>query len=254
MKQHTLNIRASALALASMTLLAGCSTTQPEADSVTITPPLRQYIPQEGQVRLIEVDDSFEGWNRGTYKFNYGFDKYVFLPVVRTYQAIFPDYAEDRISSFFSNFGEVTNFYNNALQFKWKSTGTTLTRFTVNTTVGVLGFWDPASHWEINEQPADMGQTFAHWGADKGSYLMLPIAGPSNVRDGFGTAGDIAVNSFVGPATWWDNDAYYWTVTVMNPIDRRSQVGFRYYETGSPFEYELIRMLHGMKREMDIQK
>ena len=140
MKQHTLNIRASALALASMTLLAGCSTTQPEADSVTITPPLRQYIPQEGQVRLIEVDDSFEGWNRGTYKFNYGFDKYVFLPVVRTYQAIFPDYAEDRISSFFSNFGEVTNFYNNALQFKWKSTGTTLTRFTVNTTVGVLGF------------------------------------------------------------------------------------------------------------------
>lgn len=255
MKPQTLHIAAKFLVWASITLLAaGCSSTKPAPAESALAPPLRAYTPPDGQEPLIEVDDSFEGWNRGTYKFNYGFDKYVFLPIVRTYQFILPDYAEERVSDFFSNFGEVTNFYNNALQGKWKSTGTTLGRFTINTTVGVLGFWDPATGWDIKEQSADMGQTFAYWGADTGSYLVLPIAGPSNVRDGAGAAGDIAVNSFVGPATWWDDDTYYWTVTGLNPIDRRSQIGFRYYETGSPFEYELIRMLHGMKREMDVQK
>ncbi len=255
MTQHFQSILASSLALSAILLFNGCGTTpQSEVDAAAITPPLRQYIPEEGKVSVIEVDDSFEGWNRGTYKFNYQFDKYVFLPVVHTYQAIVPDYAEDRISSFFSNFGEFTNFYNNALQGKWKSTGVTLTRFSINTTVGVLGFWDPATHWEVQERPADMGQTFAHWGADTGSYLVLPLIGPSNVRDGVGTGGDIAVNSIAGPITWWDDDTYYWTVTALNPIDRRSQVKFNYYDTGSPFEYELIRMLHGMKREMDIQK
>lgn len=254
MKPQTLNILINSCALSSIILLAGCSTTQPDASLDSTAAPMRQYIPKAGHPKLIEVDDSFEGWNRGTYKFNYGFDKYVFLPVVRTYQYIIPDYAEDRISDFFSNLGEFTNFYNNALQFEWKSTGTTLGRFAVNTTAGVLGFWDPATRWDIEEQGTDMGQTFAHWGADRGSYLVLPIIGPSNVRDGVGTGADLAVNSFAGPATWWDNDAYYWTVTGLNPIDRRSQEAFRYYETGSPFEYELIRMLHSMKREMDIQK
>lgn len=83
MKSQTLKTSVKRLALLSTTLLAaGCSNTKPAPAEPAFAPPLRSYTPPEGQEPLIEVDDSFEGWNRGTYKFNYGFDKYVFLPIV----------------------------------------------------------------------------------------------------------------------------------------------------------------------------
>jgi phospholipid-binding lipoprotein MlaA len=231
--------------------IVGCSS-QPESTDASAPPPLRKYIPKKTDVITLDVDDSMEGFNRGVYKFNYRFDKYVFLPAVNGYRYVMPDYAEDRVSDFMDNVSEFGHFYNNLLQGKWKATGTTLGRFCINTTVGIAGLWDPATKHGIKEKPEDFGQTLGHWGVGNGSYLMLPIAGPSNVRDGVGYAVDVAVH----PVNWLDdsNSGLFWSYSLLNPIDIRKRESFRYYSTGSPFEYELVRMFYTIKREEDIKQ
>jgi phospholipid-binding lipoprotein MlaA len=250
MKKHTFHILFNVSLLAGIINLTGCSTVpQVDPDSPT---PLREFQPQEGREYLLDISDPLEGYNRGAYKFNYGFDKYVFLPVVRTYEFILPTYAEDRVSSFFSNVTEFRNFYNNLLQGKFKSTGITLGRFAVNTTVGIVGLYDPATHWGMERKPEDLGQTFGHWGIGSGAYVVIPVIGPSNARDGVGFAGDAVVNAQVGPITWIDDDDVELALNVTRAVDIRHNVKFRYQESGSPFEYELIRMFFAMKREYDV--
>jgi len=97
----------------------------------------------------------------GDVRFNYYFDKFIYLPIVNTYEFILPDYVEKRISNFVDNVYEFNNFTNNLLQLKFKETGITLSRFAINTTVGVAGLWDPASEWGCNRKTEDFGQTLA---------------------------------------------------------------------------------------------
>lgn len=197
-----------------------------------------------------KVYDPLEGFNRGVYRFNYYFDKYLYLPVVQVYQFIMPDYAEDRVSNFVDNVFEFNNFTNNLLQLKFKATGITLARFVINTTVGVAGLWDPATKWGIHQKPEDFGQTLGHYGVGDGPYLVLPILGPSNLRDTTGFIGDtLAFNNF-GPVAWVDDDDITLGFTVISAIDKRKRTPFRYYGTGSPFEYERIRILYTKKREL----
>ena len=150
--------------LLSVFFLSGCSTLpKPGPDT---EPAIRQQadLVPEGTVLDVEVYDPIEGFNRGTYRFNYYFDKYLFLPVVSTYKFIMPDYFEDRVSSFVDNVYEFNNFTNNLLQLKLKKTGITLSRFVINTTVGVAGLWDPATKWGLHRQTEDFGQTLGHYG------------------------------------------------------------------------------------------
>lgn len=252
MKNTLWTILTEAFLLVAVLQLVGCSTL-PKSTDPNAPPPLRKYTPKEGDENIIVVDDSVEGFNRAMYKFDYGFDKYVFLPIVRAYKFILPDYVEDRVSDFINNLGEFGNLYNNVLQAKWKPSGVTVARFSVNSTVGILGLWDPATHWGMREQTEDLGQTLGHWGVGNGSYLVLPVLGPSNIRDGVGSLGDGIVISTVGPVAWWDNLIYYWSLTAVTPVERRERVDFRYYSTGSPFEYDLVRMLYTEKREIDIK-
>jgi phospholipid-binding lipoprotein MlaA len=100
----------------------------------------------------------------------------------------------------------------------------------------------------------DFGQTLGVWGVGSGPYLVLPILGPSSVRDGTGLLVDAVVrneirNQIVDLETWQE-----WTWTIVDAIDTRANVAFRYYETGSPFEYEWVRMLYSTKRQLDIEK
>ena len=176
--------------LFSVFFLSGCSTVpKPGPDT---EPAIRQQadLVPEGTVLDVEVYYPIEGFNRGTYRFNYYFDKFVFLPIVSVYQFILPDYAEDRVSSFVDNVYEFNNFTNNLLQLKFKETGITLARFVVNTTVGVAGLWDPATHWGMRRQTEDFGQTLGHYGVGHGPYIVLPVFGPSNLRDTTGLAVD----------------------------------------------------------------
>jgi len=251
-KTNTLRILLNTIPLAAALLLAGCNTipiTDPNAP-----PPLRHFTPKEDSEYMIQGNDPIEGFNRGAYKFNARFDKYVFLPVVRTYEFVLPDYVEDRVSSFFNNVTEFKNFYNNLLQGKFKSTGVTLGRFAVNTTVGVVGLWDPASHWGMERKTEDFGQTLGHYGIGHGAYVVLPVLGPSNARDGVGSVTDIVVDGQFGPIPWIDDEDTELALSATRIADARHKAAFRYNETGSPFEYELIRMLYTMKRDMDVAK
>jgi phospholipid-binding lipoprotein MlaA len=238
--------------LLSALFLGGCSTLpQTGPDTQSAMHSYEETVPQDKEFN-IEVYDPIEGFNRGAYRFNYYFDKYIFLPIVRTYQFIMPDYAEDRVSNFVDNVFEFNNFTNNLLQLKFKRTGITLARFVVNTTVGIAGLWDPATGWGMRRQNEDFGQTLGHYGVGHGPYIVLPIFGPSNLRDTTGLIADAVAFNSAGPPEWVDDDGTTLAFTAVSAIDKRKRIPFRYYETGSPFEYEQIRMLYTKKRELDI--
>jgi len=240
------------VALLSVVFLSGC-TTLPKPGPDT-EPAIRQQadLVPEGTVLDVEVYDPIEGFNRGSYRFNHYFDKYFFLPIVKGYQFIMPDYAEDRVSSFVDNVYEFNNFTNNLLQLKFKATGITLSRFVINTTVGVAGLWDPSTHWGLRRQPEDFGQTLGHYGVGHGPFIVLPIFGPSNLRDTTGLVTDAVAFGVAGPPAWVDDDTTTLVFTGVAAIDKRKRVPFRYYGSGSPFEYEQIRLLYTKKRELEI--
>ena len=202
----------------------------------------------------IDVYDPFEGFNRGMYRFNAGFDKYVFLPVVSVYEAVLPDFVETGISNFFNNVFEITNFTNAALQLKPKETATTLARFVINTTVGVLGLFDVADKMGLYEHEEDFGQTLGHYGAGNGPYLVLPIIGPSNLRDTTGIVADTAIFNAIDPLDFDDHNDRELAFNLLYAINKRHETSFRYYDTGSPFEYELVRLLYTKKRILDISR
>ena len=135
--------------------------------------------------------DPFEGWNRGVYKFNEKFDDVLARPVAETYQDFVPRELRDRVRSFFGNLADPFIGVNNLLQGKLSEGVEDWARFFFNTTIGLLGIHDVATELGFEKHNEDFGQTFGRWGAGPGPYLILPILGSSNVRDGLGTALDI---------------------------------------------------------------
>lgn len=234
-------------------LLAPACSTLPEVPPDAV-PPLRGFedLAEEDKIHMLEVKDSAEGFNRGTYRFNYYFDEYLFRPVVRAYEFVLPDYVEDRVSHAVDNISEVTNFANNLLQLRFKDAGITLSRFVINSTVGVAGLWDPAEKWGLKWQGEDFGQTLGSHGVSNGSYLVLPVLGPSNVRDAAGFVTDTTAFTLLGPPAWVNNTTVTVGYNTVASVDRRHRIPFRYRQTGSPFEYELLRTLYTMKREHDV--
>ena len=233
-------------------LVCGCSTlTQTGPNSL---PPLRAYeaVVTDRGPHLLEVDDPIEGFNRGTYRFNYYLDEYLYRPIVRVYEIVLPDLVKDRISDALDNIGEFGNVTNNLLQTKFKDAGITVGRFVINSTVGIAGLWDPATRWGLIRKPADFGQTLGHYGVGSGAYLVLPALGPSNVRDATGLAADSAAFTLVGPVAWVNDAAVSDTYGGISILDKRHRIPFRYHQTGSPFEYDLLRMLYTIKREFDV--
>jgi phospholipid-binding lipoprotein MlaA len=202
---------------------------------------------------VLDVYDPIEGLNRGVYHFNAGFDRYVFLPVVRAYEFVTPDFVEDRISSFFANLSEVTTFANALLQLKGEIAGRAATRFVVNT-MFTAGLFDLAGARGIAQIREDFGQTLGHWGAGNGPYLVLPILGPSNLRDTTGLLADTLSLWLATPSAITDATAYRAVRFGLQPVDTRHRIAFRYFETGSPFEYDLVRLLYSEQRKLDIAK
>jgi phospholipid-binding lipoprotein MlaA len=240
--------------LLSIFFLSGCSTLPKPGPNTE--PAIRQQadLVPEGTTLDVEVYDPLEGFNRGTYRFNYYFDKYLFLPIVSIYQAIMPDYFEDRVSNFVDNVYEFNNFTNSLLQFKLDKTGITLSRFVINTTIGIAGLWDQATDMGLPRQPEDFGQTLGNYGVGHGPYIVLPIFGPSNLRDTTGLVTDSVAFKYAGPPAWVDDDTTTLVFTGVAAVDERKRTPFRYYGSGSPFEYEQIRLLYTKKRELDISE
>ena len=243
------------LLLVAVLVLGGCSTAPVQQGDEFVEPSFSaDRVLDDDLVYLSdEISDPWEGFNRSMYRFNYRFDKYVFLPVVNGYKVITPDFLEQGIHNFFLNIEDITTFINSILQLSPGKTLETTGRFLVNTTVGLLGFIDVASRLDIPKHDEDFGQTLGHWGVGNGPFLVLPVLGPSNIRDGIGLGVDwLVINELRDELDMKSSEELVWD--IMKAIDTRANVAFRYYETGTPFEYEWVKLLYTTKRKMDIEK
>lgn len=134
--------------------------------------------------------DPFESFNRGVYRFNDTLDKAVAKPAAKAYKAVVPPPGRMMLSNFFSNLDDVLVTINDLLQLKMKQTVSDASRVLVNTTVGICGLADVASAVGLEKHNEDFGQTLGRWGIGSGPYLVLPLFGPSSVRDGVGLYAD----------------------------------------------------------------
>tara|TARA_Y100001970_G_C14133201_1_gene802862 strand:+ start:72 stop:860 length:789 start_codon:yes stop_codon:yes gene_type:complete len=162
-----------------------------------------------------EVKDCFEGVNRAFFAFNKGLDNILIEPLAKGYRYL-PSPIRTGTSNFLSNLSLVVTVPNNLLQGDMRLAGKNTARFAVNTTVGILGLFDPAAKLGLNNyEKEDYGQSLATWGVSEGCYLVLPVLGPSTARD---TVGSLA--------TFFGGDAWY-NITVRN--DTRYVSDFDYY-------------------------
>jgi phospholipid-binding lipoprotein MlaA len=203
--------------------------------------------------------DPWEGSNRSMYRFNYYLDNYFLLPVTRGYELITPAFVQTGVSNFFSNIMEVRNIFNNVLQLKGEGALVSTGRFLTNSTIGIGGLFDWATKFSLKKHPADFGQTLGHYGSGPGPYAVWPVFGPSNVRDTAGFLVDAgaryAVVEAVAPFQGTEHARKIETgLEVLEAVDKRHREPFRYYRTGSPFEYELVRFVYGERRKLEIAK
>lgn len=233
------------LALALAAALAGCASTR--AGIIAEEPPRHTVAEFSDDERLVGVDDPWEEFNLKMYRFNYNFDKYVALPVVRAYEFVTPVPVQAGVSNFFGNVGEFRTFYNSVLQGKGGKALVTLGRLLANTTIGLGGLFDPATPMGLKKQTEDFGQTLGVWGAGPGPYLVLPILGPNTVRSTGGLAVDGAVRYAALRPIFNGMEEGTWILSglqALEAIDLRHRTRFRYYDTGYPFEYYIIRYLY----------
>lgn len=131
------------------------------------------------------TQDPWEGFNRKVFVFNDTLDTYALKPIAKGYRVITPDPVEDGISRMFSNVGEIVNVVNGLLQGKFRQAGNDTGRFLVNTTIGLVGFFDVADDLGLPKSDGeDFGQTLGTWGVGSGPYIVIPLLGPSTMRDG----------------------------------------------------------------------
>ncbi|MSP68299.1 MAG: VacJ family lipoprotein [Alphaproteobacteria bacterium] len=227
-----LHLGRALLVAASLLALSGCSTTGTDETA----------------------NDPLEGFNRGVFAFNQGFDKAVIKPVAEGYRWALPKPVRDGVKNVLDNLKAPVILANDLMQGQFERAGVTIGRFIVNTTVGLGGVSDYASDIGLEQHGEDFGQTLAVWGFGEGPYLMLPVLGPSNPRDLTGLIADIFLDplSYVASA----NDVEYLTGvrTVVRAIDTRS----RHIEDLDDLErtsldfYAALRSLYRQKRDDEI--
>lgn len=127
--------------------------------------------------------DPLEPWNRGVYQFNDSLDRNVLKPVATAYRDATPELVRKGVGNFFGNLEDAWTTVNSVLQFKGQAAAESLTRFWVNTLMGLGGVLDVASEMQIPRHNEDFGQTLGHWGVGAGPYVVLPVLGPSTLRD-----------------------------------------------------------------------
>lgn len=138
--------------------------------------------------------DPWEPFNRAVFRFNDTVDTYTLKPLAKGYNAVMPEFLNDGVTNVFSNLGEPRNLVNNTLQGKFHDASVDLSRFLLNTTLGVVGVFDVATRMGLQRNDEDLGQTIGSWGTPSGPYVVLPLLGPSTVRD----AGSRVPESFIG--------------------------------------------------------
>lgn len=205
---------------------------------------LRRLTLQEAEQTpgIFDAYDPWEGMNRRVYVFNARFDQYVFLPAVRGYEFILPGFARKGISNVFTQLDDVTTLANSILQLSPRKTGGTLARLVVNLTAGVAGLWDAATHFGLPKYDEDFGQTLGHYRVPQGPYFVVPILGPSSLREFTGELVDRVPFAIFGVPPIY--------VTPVEAVGTRADNPFRYGDIGPPFEYDMVRTLSLKRRQL----
>ena len=187
----------SLTALCLMLLMAGCATVEERTPG-----------------------DPFEPANRQVYSFNVGVDRATLRPAARAYVATVPKVARTSVSNFFYNLSMPIVIVNQLLQGKPKQAGQDTLRFAMNTTLGIGGLFDPASDANLPVHDEDFGQTLGRWGVPPGPFLMLPLLGPSHVRD----LPSNVFNRFLQPFYWYNYGNERWISLGLSIVDKRARL------------------------------
>lgn len=175
-----------------------------------------------------EVNDCFEGFNRATFAFNQALDGMIFKPIAKVYKVL-PSPVRNGASNSLENLSNLVTVPNNILQGDLKKAAVNSGRFLINTTVGILGLIDIADYLGLPDyEKEDYGQTLGTMGIGPGCYVVLPVLGPSTVRDTSGSfvnllGGDVWYNVTVKNETQHFEDSHYYTTRVMNGVDFRAK-------------------------------
>ncbi|MDE0723572.1 MAG: VacJ family lipoprotein [Alphaproteobacteria bacterium] len=188
--------------------------------------------------------DPLESINRPIFAFNHMLDTAIITPITKGYKFITPDFAERGINNFFHNLYTPTVIVNQVLQGKPKEALQSTSRFAFNSTIGIGGLFDVATAGNIPKYNEDFGQTLGHWGVGQGPYIVIPVFGPSTLRDGAGRLADRMTHpiSYVQ-----DNDDHH-RLFIGSIINARAQVmGMETFVTGE--KYEFMRDAYLQRRE-----
>ena len=206
-----------------------------------------------------QVNDCFEGLNRATFSLNQGLDKAIFKPVAKGYRKL-PSPVRTGTSNVLVNISSLLTIPNNVLQGDFKKAGINTGRFVVNTTVGILGIFDVASKMDFPEyEKEDYGQTFGVWGIGEGCYVVLPVLGPSTVRDTFGSfvnllGGDPYYNVSTHGNNEYLSDSLYMKTKIITGVDFRAKnlESIDNLEKNSMDFYASVRSLYLQDRQQKI--
>ena len=194
--------------------------------------------------------DPFEGFNRSVYQFNEKLDEAVVKPVAETYQKVTPQPVRTGVKNFFGNLSDVWSTLNNALQLKPVQTAESFMRVLVNSTIGLYGLLDIATEMRLERHSEDFGQTLGHWGVPSGPYLVLPVLGPSTLRD----TASLPVDTQGNLARRVDHVPTRNSLLVTNAVDKRA----RYLGAGERLDelaldkYIFVRDVFLQKRLSDV--
>ncbi len=187
----------SSAACCSMLILAGCATTGAKNPA-----------------------DPWEGANRAVYEVNDALDKAALKPIAEEYHENVPKWVRTSVSNFFDNLDTPVTIANELLQGKFKEAGQDTLRFAMNTTLGIGGLFDPASDANLPRHDEDLGQTLGVWGVPPGPYVMLPLLGPSHLRD----VPSHVFNRFLEPFYWYSYGAERWFSLGLSVVEKRESL------------------------------
>lgn len=207
-----------------------------------------------------DVKDCFESVNRGIFAFNQGLDKVIFKPLAKGYRKL-PQPVRSGTSNALSNLGNLVTIPNNILQGQIKDASINSLRLIINSTLGIVGIFDVASYYGLQKlEKEDYGQTLGTWGVGEGCYFVLPVLGPTTVRDSIGslanaTGGDAWYNVTVANDTQYFNEADYYLTRLLSGVDFRAKnlESLDSLENTSIDLYASIRSLYLQDRQRKIK-
>ena len=201
-----------------------------------------------------EQSDPLESFNRSMFAVNQGLDKVILKPTAQVY-GVLPQPVKMGVGNVLANLSLPVTFLNQTMQGEKASAGNTLVRFSVNSTIGILGIFDVASGLGVRHQREDFGQTLAVYGVGSGPYIFLPILGPGNPRDLIGRAGDAVINPIYWAGNNDDEDDIRLGVTLISGIHAREGALelLEELENTSVDYYTTVKSLYIQNRDSEIK-